>query len=189
MCTKFCLEFVKDNLPASAIMSKDVLEVGSRDVNGSCKKLIHINQPRSYFGIDIRDGKNVDRILSVFEIESEFGSESFDVIINTEMLEHVYDWRSAVNQMKSVLKIGGYLALTTRSPGYPYHRDPDDFWRFTSVDMESIFGDFDMQILAKDPQYGIGVICRKISNSRKNLSNISVMKIRKKKSDCILKMV
>ena len=189
MCTKFCLEFVKDNLPAGAISSRDVLEVGSRDVNGSCKGLVQIHKPKSYLGIDIRDGKNVDRILSVYEIESELGAESFDVILNTEMLEHVYDWRTAVDQIKKVLKIGGYLALTTRSPGYPYHRDPDDFWRFTMIEMELIFGDFEIQILAKDPQHGIGIICRKISNSKKNLSDISVMKVRKKNKDCIVKII
>jgi 2-polyprenyl-3-methyl-5-hydroxy-6-metoxy-1,4-benzoquinol methylase len=33
-----------------------------------------------------------------------FGLESFDAVISTEVLEHVFDRRTVVNNMKTVLK-------------------------------------------------------------------------------------
>ena len=43
-----------------------------------------------------------------------FGHESFDVVICTETLEHIMDWRSAINNMKGVLKRGGYISRPLR---------------------------------------------------------------------------
>jgi len=46
-------------------------------------------------------------------------------VISTELLGHVQNWRLVVNNMKNVLKHGGYA---TRSHGFPYHAYPYDFW-------------------------------------------------------------
>jgi hypothetical protein len=39
-----------------------------------------------------------------------FGSETFDVIITTELLEHIMDWRLVINNMKMILICGGYIS-------------------------------------------------------------------------------
>ena len=84
----------------------------------------------SYFGVDIRPGKGVDEVLDVARLRERFGPEVFDLVTSTEMLEHCHDWQDALYQMLSVLRPGGLLLLTTRSPGFPLHDHPADHWRF-----------------------------------------------------------
>ena len=78
------------------------------------------------------------------------------------MLEHAHDWRTAVQQMKRVLKPGGHLVLTTRSIGTGYHGYPYDFWRYEPADMEAIFNDFEILDLQSDPSRpGVFLYARK----------------------------
>jgi len=60
----------------------------------------------------------------------------------------------------SVITPGGYLLLTTRSPGFPYHGFPGDYWRFTRDDMsEIIYGlGLDVVTLADDDPQTPGVL-------------------------------
>ena len=73
-----------------------------------------------------------------------FGPESFDGVISTELLEHVQDLRLIINKMKSVLRTGGYIYLSTRSYGFPFHAYSYDFWRYELNDMKKIIADFDI---------------------------------------------
>jgi hypothetical protein len=68
------------------------------------------------------------------------------------MMEHVENWQAAILAMKRLVKVGGYVLLTTRSPGFPLHEYPGDFWRFTKDDMQLIFSDFKIWRLEDDPQ-------------------------------------
>ena len=130
-----------------------MLEVGSRYVNGSVRPLIErFSHPKEYVGVDIEDGRFVDLILPVERLVEHFGSEAFDIVISTELLEHVKDWRVAVENMKLVLKCGGIIYITTRSHGFQYHGYPYDFWRYDLEDMNKIFSDFTILMLEKDPE-------------------------------------
>jgi len=92
----------------------------------------------------------VDAILPAERLVDYFGSEFFDVIISTETLEHVRDWRLVVNNMKAVLRRGGFIYITTRSYGFPYHSCPFDYWRYEIVDVIRIFRDFEIIRLVRD---------------------------------------
>jgi len=100
--------------------------------------------------MDIEPGKYVDVVLPAEKLVNCFGPESFDVVISTELLEHVHDWRIVVNNMKTVLKRGGYIYITTRSRGFPYHAYPYDFWRYEPSDIIKIFRDFEIIKLEPD---------------------------------------
>jgi SAM-dependent methyltransferase len=95
--------------------------------------------PREYVGVDVEPEKFVDVVLPIEKLVEHSGLESFGVVIATELLEHVQDWRLAVNNMKAVLRRGGYIYITTRSYGFPLHAYPYDFWRYEIKDMEDIF--------------------------------------------------
>ena len=110
------LDFFLRNVDCSEFNAKRVLEVGSRFVNGSVRPLIErFCKPREYVGIDIEAGRYVDIILPAERLVDHFGPESFNAVISTEVLEHVFDWRLVVNNMKAVLRRGGYIYITTRS--------------------------------------------------------------------------
>ena len=102
-----------------AIAGLDVLEVGSFDVNGSVRSAAKQHSPGRYVGVDIAPGPGVDVVCSAEDLVKTFGEASFDVVVTTEMLEHVPNWKSAIMQMKQVLRPGGRLILTTRSRGPP----------------------------------------------------------------------
>ncbi len=84
----------------------------------------------SYLGCDISQntGKSVDVIGNVRRLP--FADRSFDVVLCSEVLEHVEDPDGAFGEMLRVLKGGGYLIVTTPFL-YPLHEEPDDFVRLT----------------------------------------------------------
>ncbi len=151
MCTYGCLDFVSAHLRADEVKGRTVLEVGSLDVNGSVRPLVAAFGPASYVGVDMQAGPGVDVICDATELAARFGSDRFDLLLSTELLEHVRDWRAVISQFKRVLKPYGRLLVTTRSRGFPYHAYPFDFWRFEPADVQRIFADFKIEAVSSDP--------------------------------------
>jgi len=153
------LDFFMRSVDCGEFAGRRVLEVGSKFVNGSVRPLIErFCRPREYVGVDIEAGKYVD-VLPAERLVEHFGPESFDAVIFIDVLEHVFDWRSVVNNMKAVLKPGGFIYITVPSRGFPYHAYPHDYWRYEIEDMEKIFGDFEIIALEKDWK-GLGVFLK-----------------------------
>ncbi|MCC6021416.1 MAG: methyltransferase domain-containing protein [Thermoproteaceae archaeon] len=145
------LDFFMRHVDCREFAGKRVLEVGSKFVNGSVRPLIErFCRPRLYVVVDIEPGRYVNAVLPAERLVDCFGPESFDVVISTETLEHVLDWRAAVNNMKAVLRPGGLIYITTRSRGFPYHAHPRDYWCFEPEDIVRIFGDFEILALERD---------------------------------------
>jgi SAM-dependent methyltransferase len=71
------------------------------------------------------------------------GNNSFDVVVCSEVLEHIINPTQAVFEMHRVLKSGGILLLTTRFL-FPVHDAPGDFWRFTPYGLREMFKDWDI---------------------------------------------
>ncbi len=151
MCNSACLDFVKQNIRSRDVKGKDVLESGARNVNGSARAFVEALKPAIYIGTDIVPGEGVDQVCDAVDLAATFGEDSFDLLISTEAIEHIQDWRGAVSNFKRVLREGGVLFITTRSKGFPYHGYPADFWRYEVPDMQAIFADFDILVLDSDP--------------------------------------
>jgi SAM-dependent methyltransferase len=114
---------------------------------------------------------NAEYLLDIFT------PDMFDVVLSTEMLEHVRDWRKVLNGIKSVLKPGGTVVLTTRSLGYPFHAAPHDYWRYEVDDMMRIFSDFSQLAVETDSQEpGVFVSAAKPKGdySPRNLSDLDL---------------
>ena len=65
---------------------------------------------------------------------------TYDVIICTQVLEHVANPFLAAAELFRILKPGGRLLLTVPA-AYPYHAVPRDYWRFTRDSLELLFGE------------------------------------------------
>lgn len=123
--------FRKGLLSGDDVAGKRVIEVGSYDVNGSVRPVIESLGPRSYLGVDIAPGPGVDEIVDCTDLIETFGEASFGVVVTTEMLEHVSDWKTCVANLAGITADDGLLVITTRSPGFPRHDYPADYWRYT----------------------------------------------------------
>jgi SAM-dependent methyltransferase len=162
VCNVACIAFGSAHLLSGDVRGKKVIEVGSLNENGSLRSVAEGLGPSSYLGVDIAQGPGVDEICDAVSLRSRYGEASFDVVISTEALEHMREWRDAISNMKSILRPQGVLLVTTRSKGFPYHGYPDDFWRFEPSDMESILADLSLEVLQADPWApGVFVRCRK----------------------------
>jgi SAM-dependent methyltransferase len=130
------------------------------DVNGSLRPIVMKLDPAKYIGVDLAPGRGVDEVCASETLVQRFGADSFDLVMSTEMLEHVLDWRKVLHNLKQVLKPGGVLIITTRSKGYPLHGYPSDYWRYEISDFQELFRDFAIEVLMSDPTGGPGVFLR-----------------------------
>lgn len=154
--------FGRQVLGKEEVAGKEVLEVGSMDVNGSLRCHVEALAPLCYVGVDFLAGSGVDVVCDATDLVRNYGIHSFDVVISTEMLEHAEDWRAVVSSMKAVIRPGGLLLLTARSPGFHRHGYPYDWHRFTREDMTLIFADFELLRFEDDCEApGVMVFARK----------------------------
>jgi SAM-dependent methyltransferase len=165
MCNQACIAFGTRHLGPDDIAGKRVIEVGSRivqDLDTTLRHHLASLRPELLLGVDAEPGRGVDRIVDAGDLVAAFGPASFDAVVCTEVVEHVRDWRRAFDNLKGVLRPGGVLLLTTRSPGFPYHGWPRDYWRFTAADLRAILADMQIEALAEDPSApGVLVKARK----------------------------
>ena len=104
----FC-QRVKAKCP-DRFKDKRVLDVGSRNVNGTNR---HLFAHCFYYGIDATKGPNVDEVV----IAHRFQGSGFDVAISTEMLEHdPFAYATIYHLAASVLKPNGLLIFTAAGP-------------------------------------------------------------------------
>lgn len=110
-----------------------VLDVGSRDVNGTFKdSFTHCE----YTGIDIEAGKNVDIVVEPYNYP--FPDESFPYIISGSTLEHVcHPWRW-IKEVSRILQKGGKLCIIVPYQ-HSYHEHPVDCWRIYPEGMRALF--------------------------------------------------
>jgi len=173
-----CILFGAINLKKEEIENKRVIEIGSCNVNGNLRPLLESYKPKEYIGIDVMAGPGVDIICDVKDLVKRFGEQSFDIVLSTELLEHVRDWRAAIHNIKTICRKGGIILITCRSFGFGYHGYPSDFWRYEVGDMEYIFSDCTIAKIERDPERGVFLKALKPENfAEKDLSGYALYSI------------
>lgn len=106
------------------------------------KKIILENtNVTSYIGLDIETGLNYEGVKADVLWDGNimpFDNERFDVVISTEVLEHVPDSDKYLAEVKRILKPGGIFFFTV-----PFlmslHEVPHDYYRYTPYALKRIF--------------------------------------------------
>ena len=116
-------------LPAKYLKDKSIL------LNiGGLKK-----SNKNKINLDIIKNEHTDLIANVEKIPLK--DNSVDFVSALAVLHHVENPHTAINEIKRVLKKGGYI-YTTDCFFYPYHPVPRDIHRWTREGYKSLFKDF-----------------------------------------------
>ncbi len=138
-------------------------------MNGSMRPVVLAWKPAEYTGVDITPGPGVDLVCNADDVLQKFGKERFDVVISTETIEHVRNWRKVISNLKNLCAPGGVILVTTCMPGHYYHPHPDDFWRYTPEDFREIFSDCQIDAIASDSRtLGVYIRAVKLRNFKEN---------------------
>lgn len=120
----------------------NVLDVGS---GGSCYNVYFPN--RTTFDID--ELRSPDIVGDIHKMP--FQNEQFDVVLCTEVFEHLKNPFKAAQEIKRVLKNNGKLVLTTRFI-FPIHDSPNDFFRYTKYGLKEIFKDWKDVVIIEEAE-------------------------------------
>lgn len=134
------LSFVGEQAAAAA--GVDVLEVGSRNINGSARSIL-APLASSYLGVDLEAGDGVDRVEDGENLPVEW-ADTFGFVVCCEVLEHcLRPWR-LVAELVRVCRPGGAVLVTARgfnaAGSFAFHNPPDR-WRFSLEAMRALLDD------------------------------------------------
>lgn len=132
------------------------------DVGCGIKPYKNLFNSNSYIGIDIDYGghTNQAKVVDKFYdgVNIPYGDNSFDVIICTEVMEHVKDPEKLLSEISRVLKSGGLMFFSMPFV-WNEHEVPYDFQRFTSFKHQSIFEKADLNIQSIKGTGGVFRVC------------------------------
>lgn len=116
-----------------------ILDIGSYDSSDSSfnYSVLFNNDSWEYVGMDIRDGPNVNLVVSDVYNWAEIDNQSFDVIISGQVFEHIEFFWLTIEEINRVLKFGGLCCIIVPSSG-PVHKNPLDCYRFTEDGVKNI---------------------------------------------------
>jgi len=102
-----------------------------------------------YWGLDVPGGGHSDdakRCDLFFDGKRlPVSSSSVDMVVSTQVLEHVPDREAFLNEVKSVLKPGGMLFLTVPFV-WEEHEEPHDYIRYTSFGIKKLLKDCGFEV-------------------------------------------
>ncbi|NUM47374.1 MAG: class I SAM-dependent methyltransferase, partial [Anaerolineales bacterium] len=126
-------KFIETN---KSLITGDILEIG-RNVY---KCVVLPENIVSYSCLDIAPFPDIDIVADIQNMKN-VESDKFDTIICTQVLEHVPNPFSAVDELYRILRPGGRLFITVPFLNN-YHMEPDDYWRFTEYALAFLLKNF-----------------------------------------------
>lgn len=132
------------------------LQPGARVLDYGCSDM----QYRDLFGegIELVGADLPGNELATIEIGADgrlpLEDDSFDVVLSTQVLEHVEDPALYLAECERVLRPGGQLLLSTHGIML-YHPDPVDYWRWTWAGLERIVREAGLEPAGRDDVMGL----------------------------------
>ncbi len=133
---KYGIKYFKDNLK--------VLEIGP-DIIPSSFNLFVDNKTIQWHTLNLEIGEQTSRaknsdltIISKNEYNYPIEDNSYDIIISSNVLEHVKKFWTWFAELKRILKPGGHI-ITIAPISWPYHEAPVDCWRIYPDGMRALY--------------------------------------------------
>lgn len=130
------------------------LDLGGADINGTARGVVtepaaHAGRYVSWYIWDIVDGRGVMRVVDATLPAPEDAHGLFDVVVCTEVLEHVAAWQEVLRFIHTVLVPGGFAFITCASTGRRPHGargelDPgpgEHYGNIHAIDLDSALED------------------------------------------------
>lgn len=106
-----------------------------------------------YIGVDAHPGPHVDHVAPAERLDF-LDSGSVDLVLCTQVLEHADDPRKVVDEIRRVLRPAGVCLLSTHGV-FPYHGQPQDYWRWTHSGLERLFRESGFEDVSVEATDGI----------------------------------
>ena len=118
--------------------------------------LPHVSE---YFGVDSKEASSAhygsatraDYFADCTDTKLE--AESFDTLLSTQVMEHIYDTQAYLRESNRLLKKGG-VGIFTVPFVWPTHAEPFDYYRFTRYSLETLFMEHGFTIEKIEPLGG-----------------------------------
>lgn len=113
-----------------------LLDVGGKGKPYAC---FFAGRVANHYVLDVAPAYSVDVVGDARSIP--LSDASMDVVLATQVLEHIPDPVAVIGEIRRVLKPGGTLMLSVPSI-FPQHGSPGDYWRYMPQGLEWILRDF-----------------------------------------------
>ena len=114
-----------------------LLDIGGR---GQPYAPFFANCVTNHYVLDIEPAESVDIVGDARTMP--ISDSCVDVVLITQVLEHVPDPIAVIAEIRRVLKPGGILLLSVPSV-FPQHGSPGDYWRYMPQGLHYILRDFE----------------------------------------------
>lgn len=113
------------------------------DVGAGSSKYKDIFEPhiKEYVACDSFEAPHIDKVVDAHDLPYKDGE--FDTVVCTMVLEHVQRPWVVAAELQRVLKSGG-CCIVGAPFMFPYHQDPEDYFRFSTAGMASLFDQCDI---------------------------------------------
>ena len=99
-------------------------------------KNLFLSYISQYIGVDITQNPRADKIVKEDQ-RLPYKSEHFNIILSTQVFEHVENTEFYFSECLRLLGNGGFLILSTHGL-WPYHPYPSDYYRWTRIGLKEM---------------------------------------------------
>lgn len=114
--------------------------------------LLYSKYANNSIGVDVPFTTHEKNKVDVYALGTElpFKNAIFDIILCTDVMEHIDEPQKLLKEVHRVLKLDGYLMLTTPFL-VPIHEEPYDFYRYTIYGLKHLLNKSEFQIISIEP--------------------------------------